>query len=276
MKNFSILVLLSLSLFSCTRDATIDLPEVEPSLGLSCFISPGNPIEATLVEVSPIYGTRASFSPESVSNATVYFSDGIDTILLVFSQDKYHDPLNSMAIVPGRTYNIWAIASGYPEISASATVPTYSLPDFDVEFESFPNQGDTIYQVQCGWQDRAGEANYYRVLADLVDSANGGLLRSNTLLFWSNQNVSDEGRDGQILSNYPNEGSYYGSMDAETRYVHARVLIVDEHYFKYHNTLSNYDGENPFAEPVSLYSNVKGGSGILGCFRYHEKYVRIF
>jgi hypothetical protein len=40
----------------------------------------------------------------------------------------------------------------------------------------------------------------------------------------------------------------------------------DEAYYQYHRSLFSFEGDNPFAEPVRLYSNVNGGLGVVAGF----------
>jgi len=44
------------------------------------------------------------------------------------------------------------------------------------------------------------------------------------------------------------------------------LALTDIHYYNYHRSVFNFDGENPFSEPSPVYSNIEGGLGVFAAF----------
>jgi len=260
----------------CEKDATIEVPKTDPTLGLACFITPGEEILATLTEVSPIYGGPILFKPQMISNAMMYMSDGKDTVRLIADSEGYKDASGTLAILPGKSYWIWADAPGYSSISASCTVPDYKVTTYSIDFNAYPSGHDSAFQVIMEWMDKKGQENFYRVQAFLVDSNGSNFASSQDLIFNQYEYRNDSEHDGERLSNFPNENMYQSLGQASRRYVEASLLTVDENYYNYHMDLINYQEDNPFAEPVQLYSNVNGGSGVFAGYLIQRQLKRIF
>jgi hypothetical protein len=58
--------------------------------------------------------------------------------------------------------------------------------------------------------------------------------------------------------------------------IRAYLLSTDEAYFRYHRTLNQQrksSADDPFSEPVLIYSNLTGGLGVFAAFNRTE--VRI-
>ena len=53
------------------------------------------------------------------------------------------------------------------------------------------------------------------------------------------------------------------------------LLSVDEHYYKYHDKINNYEYGGPFSEPTILYSNIENGLGVLGSYTKRYKDYKI-
>ena len=71
---------------------------------------------------------------------------------------------------------------------------------------------------------------------------------------------SDENADGTHISrNYSFE--YYTNSDTLLA-VDVYLLNCNYDYYSFHRSVDNYTGDNPFAEPTLIYSNVNEGLGI--------------
>lgn len=59
--------------------------------------------------------------------------------------------------------------------------------------------------------------------------------------------------------------------------LHAYLLHTDEHYFLYHRSVRNasYSQDNPFAEPVLVYTNVEGGLGVFAAYNRTTQVVKL-
>ncbi len=276
------LLALPLILASCEKDADVKLPSVPPKLAVFAFLNSLEAVEVTVTRVSPLYGT-VSGGPEYVSNAQVYISNGQDTVPLTFDPvySSYRNNTTGSYIQPGKTYWVWASAAGYPLAKGFCTVPLEKIDtqEVDVEYRQFPVSGmwggDTSATVVVKWRDIPAKDNYYRVMAELMSVYDNGGNDVSEFYFYPG-NISDQKNDGKILSALSSETSINSFGTLSSREVIVYLVNGDENYYRYHRSVENYAGENPFGEPSQLYSNVQGGSGVICGFTSINKTIRIY
>ena len=78
MKKYLVLILLSLSLFSCTDDIIIDVQEGPKLVGVSGYIT--NEYKKHQIVISRTLDFYSTDEIEMISGAEVFVSDGYDTI----------------------------------------------------------------------------------------------------------------------------------------------------------------------------------------------------
>jgi hypothetical protein len=129
------------------------------------------------------------------------------------------------------------------------------------------DEKSTVLRIRGRWNDPAGQANYYRLY---VESFTPGPLSADT--FYNGIGTSmmnDLNSDGRQLSAWVETFPVPYQFNYTDYDVY--LLETDEHYFRYHDSRLNDEGDNPFAEPNIMYSNVNGG---LGCFGSYVKTVK--
>ncbi|GAB3930763.1 DUF4249 domain-containing protein [Larkinella terrae] len=162
-----------------------------------------------------------------------------------------------------------------------------------------------LYDARLTWEDPADQTNYYRVAGEVranqwvtLNRFVAGQSRPDTFrrqvfmqapLYFDavNQHISDLNQNGQSITspkgNLPNylnysyfdslsNGSYGGNIPLTQRpiLVSSMLLHVDKNYYDYHRTLQQQNDieGNPFAEPVLISTNIRGG---LGCFAAYNR-----
>lgn len=267
-----ILLITGLFWSSCERDSDIPLPQSDPKIALTGFLSPGQPVQITLVKVIPLFSGQPVTSPNFLSNGEVYFSDGSDTIQLVLSSNNnfYEEGANKIPVVQGKTYYVWASVPTLPSVSASCTVPDSCVKNFQLSHYSAYTGSDTSYYASMVWDDIEGQENFYRVYAQRIDSFVA--LASTYSYTFNTSYYNDFGRDGEEMQTSVGQLEL-GNDKTRHRYIHAGLLTCDENYFRYHLSIETIGGDDPFVTPVSLYSNVVGG---VGCFGAYQLYTDIF
>jgi hypothetical protein len=275
MHRFAHIALLCFFLASCERDADIALPESKPKMSLACFISPNQPIQATLIPVIPVFGAQPGSKKELIPNATIGITDGIDTAFMVLvNQSHYEVPSGALAIQAGKKYTLFAKADGFPGITASCTVPTLLPSNLQLTYSALNRAEDSLYTVQLNWLDPLAEDNYYRVEASTTDSLVSGAVRTYDYLFPTHF-YSDLLHPGEAIQS--GTGSYASlPRFVGKRWVLAQLITCDVNYYRYHLSLESVAKGNPFQEPVSLYSNVDGGVGCFGAYYITTETKRIF
>lgn len=273
-------------------------------LVVSCFIAPGDP--AVVVRVSrsqSVVGTTAPAS-SSVANALVTFSDGNQAVTLrmrgsqtymygvtLTGFSEYGAETATVPIRAGQTYRLRVEVPGSPAVEAECTVPgSVALSSFTLDSGVTNNFGNTsmAYYVRLRWTDPAGQANFYRVAGSNLytfttrwspqpnaPSRDTTVQQIGQIYFDDNLTVSDAGRDGQEMvsgrGRLAMTYSYVNGQQQPSRpvgWVEVYLLNVDENYYRYHDAVERQRsaGGNPFAEPVPIPTNIRGGLGCFGAY----------
>ncbi len=292
---YSLLIISQLFLLSCeSLIKEIDpsfLPETDSKLVVACFISPQDTVLAAKVtETKLLIGTTGDIR-DDVTNASVSLSDGSKSVRLVYSPKLgYYRALSSeLPILVGKTYTITVSTPDGRQINASTTVPN-NIAIKEVKIDSTKvndfQQGNSVtnteYDVKVIWQDKAGEPNYYRAISEfiflyrIVDSINKKVINAPVSAIVDLRTIDDKDADGKLLSLNraylpTNIGGNIQGQDAnlKTRLDKIKVGLfqTDIHYYNYHTSLRRQrENNNPFAEPVLLYTNINGGFGCFGAY----------
>lgn len=200
----------------------------------------------------------------------------------------------------GHTYYIRASHNGFPDVSASCTVPVAHNVGF--RFDTVATENDShwgeIYNwphkdVYVEWHDVPGEENFYGMKAYELwthypiypDGEEEDYFWGFSRIWLTEGNkdleyVSDEGHDGELMrylfavdifdEEYYDDwkGKGYrkakGGDDDETQYY---LLFLDKGSYLYETTLWG-DNELNFLmlEPPHTYTNIEGGFGLFGGF----------
>ncbi|WP_337044471.1 DUF4249 domain-containing protein [Emticicia sp. 17c] len=240
-----------------------------------------------------------------VDNARVVLSDSKqNSVVIPYNKTDavYMIDARRFPIKAGETYTLTAEAT-LGKIEANCTVPVEVAPITEYQIDTTSvGQGEGVvktFNINFKWQDITDQPNYYstkiNVLATmLVPEARGNQYVYNPRLiryngYWTEDVAhelyqSDLNRDGKtiespkgIVSLYSeivraNGQTYPVKFGGQKSIVTLEVLNTDKNYYNYHRSVrnNNRQDDNPFAEPVPIFSNVKNG---LGCFAASNKSV---
>lgn len=292
---YSLLIISQLFLLSCeSLIKEIDpsfLPETDSKLVVACFISPQDTVLAAKVtETKLLIGTTGDIR-EDITNASVILSDGSKSIRLVYSSKLgYYRALPSeLPILVGKTYTITVNTPDGRKVDASTTIPqNIAIAEVKIDsakvddFQPGNSVTNTEYDVKVIWADKAGEANYYRAISEfvflyrIVDSINKKVINAPVSAIVDLRTIDDKDADGKLLSLNraylpTNIGGNIQGQDANLKTKLDRIKVglfqTDIHYYNYHTSLRRQrENNNPFAEPVLLYTNINGGFGCFGAY----------
>jgi hypothetical protein len=133
------------------------------------------------------------------------------------------------------------------------------------------------YYFKLIWQDTAGSSDYYRgfgfVQGVFKDRNNSVTQRTDGVDFTS---TDDKNSDGQLLALNVTYQPSRNATQATIQKLTVGLFHSDIHYFNYHESLRKQRGNNnPFAEPVLLYTNVVGGFGCFGAYNATWKELKV-
>ena len=296
MRRFFPLLLAAFSLTACETAVEIDLPEEEPRLVLNSLFQAGS---LWAVGVSESQSVLSNKPLKAVTTATVEIVESGSVVeTLTYEPERVDRPFVSPLYwgrrhrpEAGRTYTIRAAAPGFPTAEATAYVPP-PLPlsvrvDRTQTVDTYFGAQD--HEITVTFSDPAGTADYYAlavyrvidrgsgdgagVYSSIGFSSGDAVLRENRLVdddffevdgdpFYDRAYFSDASIDGQAhtfkirTSTYDEEG-----LD-EQYFIVLQSLSSDFYEYLRTREISDYTGENPFAEPVSIHSNIQNGFGI--------------
>jgi len=276
MKGRFLYLLFCIGWMACEKGAEIELPNPDPKMALSCFLSPGLPVQVYLQSVEPLFSDIPTQSPSPILNAAIFFSNGSDTVQLnlKFGENFYEELGSKIPVIAGNSYYIWASAPLFPSVSSSCTVPRNYVDSFLVKYEGANNGDDSTFQLSMDWLDISNEDNYYRVRAENVDSLIGGGYEGRVFSF-STSYFNDIGKEGDIIQT--GIGSYSTvTGKVRSRWITALLITCDVNYFRYHLSVEEAVNGNPFVQPSSLFSNVTGGVGCFGAYLQHTAKIQVF
>lgn len=237
----------------------------------------------------------------------VQISDGTNSILLPYvsaalswlqlsSEANHEIPTSQFKILAGKTYFLTVTDKNGMVYESSCTIPQavnigLVLKDSVVNKGNDTNPFSYIFRLK--WQDPTGIKNYYalggeslihykiekseNVAAFEYDSRmkiNFNASRGGNSSFYNDNNM--DGSTFDILSKATELTDILFNTNVKWRITERRITIAliscDKNYYDFHQAINNFDGDNPFAEPTLVPSNIKGG---LGCFAGFNKTVYV-
>jgi len=202
---------------------------------------------------------------------------------------------SSFKIDYGKTYYLKVSAPDGRVAKASCTVPEKinytSEVQFKVEKDNTHLYSDGNYTVLASWIDIPDKNNYYRLIdvrlpyeypCKDIDGSICKNIDGSPLYYsgsegtnWDRSFISDEGHQGSTLKlngSYSIPSVWVGGSPIEQKDIkfkpfQYRLINMDEHFYKYLENNARYvEANQPFIEPISIYSNIEGGLGIFGSY----------
>ena len=263
----------------------IDFPETKPKIVVHSFISPADTAAQVMLSWSiPVTASISKDSIHYIDHARVRMAGPNNTFVdLDYHAGKkvYYVSTNSMALFAGGTYQLQVEVPGQPSLHASCYIPQ-------------TNQTLTVESLEredLGWSERLKVTYEFTDVPGVKPNYYAPSVWLDNIYYYFDEDTIDQGRSRfsivsgeSYLSNIGREGRQF-RFRAETYdfqrmpetsntiggdSIFLLLLTTDEHYYRYHKDLESYVPENPFAEPVHIYSNIEGGLGVFAGFNRFE------
>jgi hypothetical protein len=183
-------------------------------------------------------------------------------------------------------------------------------PFVQITSSFFDKDTNTGYQLQFSWQDVAGEENYYKVFGELayrqiepqikyIDGKEEISFVEKTkysYLRWPNERntnlrsyYTDKNADGNLFKidavnlfenrrTFNTQSGRYRSepVPEADKIIRIQLSNISKEFYDYQKSLSEHNrtDDNPFAEPIQVYTNVKNGFGCVAGYNRTEVVVR--
>ena len=302
MKKSIIYFLILSILWSCEKQVTINIPEKPPRLVINGWIGKDSTVKVHIgkskYSLAPQDFSGHLVETYAVKNAVaVLFENNvsIDTLKYDASNYQYHS-LRNRKIQLGYTYTIKVNAPNFTEAIAETITPSQAtITKLERVRNARTNSNGMVEdELKLTLTDPAGEENYYLVqvythvyshgmsypvgclrttdkdleqlgYSDPMDSEN--CYESDKLLlrdvhFNGGQKVLTMYVESSLLDNYidPTTG--------RTHRPYVNVIRITKEHFKFMKSFSLYwnTEDNPFAEPVNVFTNVNNGYGIFSAY----------
>ena len=275
-KNIFFLVIAILVLNSCEQDAkNVDLPYEPPRLVIHAFITPGDSIKLTVTSSAPIYNTiNSQIKPINDATVLIYIDENNPLQLTNIGEGVYMGSQDELEVVAGNTYKVKVTRNGYDQVTSECVV--IDEPKFEISVTNIQigigQWGDSTATITSKIKAIGTSDNiYYRVIPYGIIEQDG-YKDSNELYSYNYEsqylklNANDE-----ITFKYETYFTSYYKFN-KIRFV---VLKPDDHYYKYHHSLENYNGDDFFSEPSIIYTNIKNGYGVFCSYNRKDTVITL-
>ena len=272
---------LALVFWSCERIIPFTAEDDQPLITLYSSLEPDAPVEAF---VSRSVGILDQGEPILLEDATVWAEDGngqvLDTLAFIgFGQ--YRSP--NLTGVVGQTYVIHATHPSLPAVSGSAKIPAIPAEGAVDSLDAFdggsggPGMGGMPYVEYSFEIIDDGEPGYYQI--EGYERLRGTFtipeypmtIETDDPLVNGSGFGQDKWSQRIDISNEFFLGSTHTmtlrvyQWDQQSMEILFKLKKVDEATFFYERSMDQYQNSNgnPFTQPVSVYSNVLDGLGVV-------------
>lgn len=302
MKYLSLYFAFLLAISACQKE-NVEIPDTGRKIVINSLITTDSLLNVRLSE-SEYYTSDIDLyvKPPFLGAVVNFFNNNncIDSLYYANRTISGHEHVyyngnylsKSVMPVPGKEYKVTVHKSGYPDATASTTIPKIVNIE-KVDTSSIKNYG---FKMDCKleFNDPISDRNYY--LFNIVRVRMNPFIREYMTFDCEDPVIEEElcgngeyeGQNGKIYGieygyafsdklidgkkyslnfSFPIE-HYWNSVEnpyPRTSFIYYfRLISITEDYFKFIQTLNLFykTGRNPLAERVIVYSNISGGYGI--------------
>jgi hypothetical protein len=294
---YSSIILLTL-FSSCEKIVEVDIPQKQPKLVINALLGGDTNVVVTIGTSRHILSStnqqtslRESYT---VKNAVpVLYENNMAVDTLVYHPNEYlYKSLRTRRLQPGQAYTLKVNAQGYTQAEATTTMPAAisgvevsrtkrvrknvdgdDLDEISIKISDPSNKDFYLIQVFSAGYNAGYQSNIYCISTSDKDVE---LLGNNTDPFdpdncYDPKNIllNDINFNGtqKHLKLFALTDELRDIRNTSTGQIvrpSVRVSRITEDYFRYLKSYGLYESsvDNPFAEAVNVYSNVKNGYGI--------------
>lgn len=280
---------------SCETVVQLDVPQKDNQLVINSLFHPDSTFGITLSQSQHVLDDGEF---KEVTGATAIVMDEKGSELATLQEQEPGSYTSNLKPKPGQSYQIEVSKSGFATATATDAVPRDSAQITKYEVKRVSNSHNSI-RLSI-WIDDPKSKDYYQlygrenvtIYGEEIDTT----LYEEEVYFASDDPVfGDYGNnrqrlffddvlfDGQVkkLNIQTSVGRYQCSPMSDVCDQEIEVTLylrkLSEAYFNYIETSFLQDdlNDDPFAEPVPVYDNIKNGVGIFGGFRVSEYPIEI-
>lgn len=277
-----ILILVGFSLLACEKTIEFDLPVEDPQLAVTAKIVAGDSIHAVVSISTPALSGTPKFANDAV---VLLFEDGIkvDSLTLSSNSRIFGNAVNPVPVytaqypfVNGKTYTLKVSKTSYDQVKGSCIVPPKPVVVTGKYFQETkkitgsindrPGKGD-IYKIEVqlkndnyarGFTSTDLTMEFYEGYSDFLEIDSEGTYGTRAFI---RDELFDGGTRNFQINYYDFDG---GGSSNDSLFLKITAVSLDQYEFERTLDLGAFSGENPFSEPLSIYSNMSNGKGNFG------------
>ena len=272
-------------LFSCTKQIDFTADQIQEKIVVNSLFTEDSLWNAHISHSRSVLDN----SPHNfLDNATVSVFDESNNLVTTLNHvsDGFYQS-SSATPIANENYRLEVDAPGYNSVTATNSIPT-EVPIINVDtISTEDSEGNPVLQVTMNFTDPAGVSNYYMLEMQYVldysqwgfDEEERGRLEItcndpniesvNSFSFLGEENaynyllLKDDQFDGQnyTLRFYVINWAEFKEIDLTGE---IRLMNTSEEFFNYRKSYEVYENaiNNPFSQPVQVFSNIVGGMGV--------------
>jgi hypothetical protein len=280
-----ILLLLFISLIACRKEFYYNF-ELITQVNVSCFIKANDTVKLRLSYLvgDTLIGNILA-EKDYITNADVYlYEDNIFKEKLIHKEVQYINFIKkgcyfSQNFIPAEEhhYQLKIFVPGYDTLYAETYIPKAIAIDSvlingEKSHDTIYYKGETNYNIGICFKDDKDIVNYYNYFSSTYFISYDPIIEARysnseyfNSMYFRYTFISDEIFNGEnyILSTqiamFPDNFNYYPNMPVVFKLY---SLSYDTYAFYKSAYLYQKNLDNPFSEPVIIYSNIKNGIGI--------------
>lgn len=287
-----ILLLALISLTGCVKIIDDDFSAKDPKLVLNAALSTDSSLTINLSRTYNIFDNESDKNLPFIDGAEIGLFENGNWIFDLENPGYGYYVKPGFYPETGTEYRIEATSKGFAGIESKTTIPSpVQITEFDTVVLVIMDEfyGDEIrYIGYLTYKDPAGTSNSYRLRCKMwIKNDDGEIIRmdqylwvfDNDYYFYDNANGNllwndkySDGKEVEIRFVYYSN-NFYKSVKPDEQDTLTFVFsfeTLNQEYYTYLKSLNRYyesgGGDNPFSEPVVIYSNIENGYGIFGGF----------
>ncbi|MFL5773305.1 MAG: DUF4249 domain-containing protein [Flavisolibacter sp.] len=305
MKAFYFLAIVAVVVSACEKKVIIDIPQKSPKLVVNGLLDLNQVVELTVGKSRHVLeANNTSIETYVVKNAVpVLYENNIAIDTLVYQPLNYtYKSPRGKTIAAGNTYTVKVTAPGFTAVETTSTVPSQSeITEVSrIKHARVNSNGEDLDEVTIKFSDPVGEKNYYLLqileapfdprdeswiycvsttdkdiepIGDNADPLSTDNCYDGGSLIMKDDNFN--GREKQLrFYIHSSELDDRTGVNGQVQKPSVKLSRITEAHFKFIKSFNAYNmsGDNPFAEPANVFTNVVNGYGIFSARTSVRKY----
>jgi len=300
-------IILSVAFFSlmlsCKKEVEVKLPESKYQLVMNCIMSEDSLFTVSVTRTKKLYVDDNANTDVTNATVSIYENGVFIEDLKHIQNDKYQSP--NFKPSNGKEYKVVVKAEGYSDAEATETlIKQAQISNIIFEENALVKQSDTLSKISFEISDPPLVKNYYELEVLMVTympdyrNPNNNSKDSIRNIFPYFMLINDEALKENFSPSLDGNSDYTtNNLQFSDKYIEGKIYNVNAYlfpsfttgddtiivnvksvsksYYEYKRTvLEQTNSGGPFSEPVRVFTNVKGGTGILGSYSQSKKYFK--